>query len=126
MILGQPGSEQYRTRLGLFMLVVGIILLLWTWSSWVYRAGVPAKVEGHATELATESASQRIQMLRSSPLFLMVFFVLILAFLVGSFVVVRTIRRYKEALARQQSAPTASDDVWSMPRPLRDAEEVDV
>ena len=125
MLLGEPGTEQHRTRLGLMMLCIGIILLLWTWGSWIYRASVPVKVEGHATDMVAEHSAQRVLALRTSPLFLMVFFVLILAFLVGSFVVVRMIRRYRAALEHERPTPTASEDVWSMQRVPRDADEID-
>ena len=124
MILGEPGSERYRSRLGLLMLVIGIVLLLWAWSSWLYRASVPTKVDGHA-EILVEPTAQRMLALRSSPLFLMVFFVLILAFFVGSYVVVRMIRRYRDTVLRNRAAPTDAQDVWRMHRPPRDADEVD-
>lgn len=43
-------------------------------------------------------------------------FVLLLVFLIGSFVIVRSTRRYRAAIERKRSAPTESSDVWSLAR----------
>jgi len=40
--------------------------------------------------------------------------VLVLVFLVGSFIIVRSSRRYRASLERRRARPTQSDDAWSL------------
>jgi amino acid transporter len=48
MMLGQPEGEHYRVRLGIIFLVIGLLLVLWAWGSWVFRvsAGSPENPTG--------------------------------------------------------------------------------
>ncbi|MBI1824834.1 MAG: hypothetical protein HY287_17225 [Planctomycetes bacterium] len=126
MILGERGSEQYRTRLGLLMLVVGILLLTWASGSWLYRTNVPSAIDGASMERSLDRATTHMMAVRSSPFFLMVALLLLTAFLVGSIIIVRTIRSYRDSVLRKPSEPTTHQDVWSMHRPPRDADDSDL
>lgn len=58
MAQGLSGSEQNRIVTAIVLLVLGLLLLLWAWGSWVYRTSPPesvtaasgANVEGWNTE----------------------------------------------------------------------------
>lgn len=128
MILGEPGSEQYRTRVGGLLLLAGVVLLIWAGSSWIYRTNVPGAFESgaSATDGPVDHAANRLTAIRSSPLFVMVALVLIISFFVGSIVIVRVIRGYRDSVLRKAQKATASDDVWAMHRPPRDADEADI
>ena len=54
IILGKPGSEQHRSRLGFILLALGLLLMLWAWGSWIFRESVPAKAQ---VIVRTQSAS---------------------------------------------------------------------
>lgn len=41
-MLGRPDFEHNRIRLGVLFLIIGGILIIWAWGSWVFRATVPA------------------------------------------------------------------------------------
>jgi len=126
VILGERGSQQYRTRLGMLMLVLGIVLLVWAGGSWLYRMNVPSTIENSSIESPLDPASSRMMVIRSSPFFLMVLLLLLIAFLVGSIIIVRTIRSYRDAMLRKPNKPILHQDVWSMHRPPRDADEADL
>jgi len=49
-------------------------------------------------------------------LLLLVMLFLALVVFVGSYVLVRAVRRFRGNLRRQRPAPTASEDVWAMHR----------
>ncbi|MEK6797853.1 MAG: hypothetical protein AABZ12_02690 [Planctomycetota bacterium] len=136
MILGQPGTDRYRYRLGLAFLCAGVLFLLWAWGSWLFRAS--AQAQDHAPRLALESRSDgalskepphgaaggnRAKFLRASPLFLLVGLLLVLTFLLGSLAAVRLIRRYRLRVEATRRGPSAYEDVWSMHKiPPRDEE----
>lgn len=124
---GTPGPEASRNRVGFALLVVGIVLLLFAWFSWLYRTSTPdvAPPVEHETQssalvpvqpLNESGPGQQAAFVQAAPMLLMVTFLLILVFLIGSLILVRGIRRYLAAGDHERRPPTPSDDVWSMHR----------
>ena len=113
MTSGTPAHEQNRTRLGLVFLVVGIVLVLWAWGSWIFRASVPAETGGALAEHAAANPDV-VRAVRLSPLVLLVGLLLILLVLFGSYTLIRAMRRHRAIADRKRPSPTASDDVWTM------------
>jgi hypothetical protein len=114
MTLGMRGSDQHRTRLGLLFLVIGIILVLWAWGSWVYRASVPVETEGAIARNVSSPSPDTVRAVRLSPVILLVGLFLVLLFFFGSYALVRAARRYRELADRKRPPPTPADDVWTM------------
>ena len=114
MTLGAPGNEHNRARVGLAVLVVGISFILWSWGHWVYLTSKPSPV---ASTLNVDPAGAiSPQSIRSAvllPKILMWGTTIVMVGLVGSYVLVRAMRRYREASPLGRS-PTNVDDVWSM------------
>ena len=115
-------QEPKRIRLGMVFLAAGIVLVLWAWGSWIYRAStttaVPPSVrvlDNHSGSVQDESpVVNQTEAAGLLPVFLMFGFILVIVFLVGSYVLVRTTRRYRAGLTRTRSPPTDTSDVWSM------------
>ena len=58
-------------------------------------------------------------------LVLLIGFVLALLFLLSTYVLVRSMRRYRAAASRRRRAPTPTDDVWAMGKLPDDADTDD-
>jgi heme/copper-type cytochrome/quinol oxidase subunit 2 len=103
--------EQRRTTMGLAFLVLGLVLLMWAWGSWIYRTSNAAKpiVVGHA-----ETPEEKVKTVAIAPGMLVGGVILFVVFLAASFVFVRASRRYRQSLSRRGSPPTDTTDVWSM------------
>ena len=130
MILGTPGSEQFRYRVGWLFLAFGVALVLVAWGSWIYRVSMRGESEISVPELDTESTlgdagrnslgdegiptMARQAAVGLLPLWLMSTLLLLLSFLFGSYAITRASRRYRAAAERQRASPTASEDAWSM------------
>jgi len=134
MTLGAPGSEHYRFRAGLAFLAVGIALLLFAWVSWVFRTSAREAEPSEGVELRSSilisaqppvvpDDAKRSAFVRAAPMVLLVTFLVVLAFLVGSVVLVRGARRHLESASRKPRPPTPSSDVWAMHRLPDDADE---
>lgn len=127
-MLGAKGTEQHRIRAGVLLLSFGIILLVWAWGSWIYRTSVAgAGTSGGEAVTAPldpaaggagngERSPDAASVAKALPAFLGLGFLLVVVFFVGSFVIVRTLRKYREGLERKSPPPTDSEDVWSMHR----------
>ncbi len=123
-----PTAEQNRTRIGIALLVLGLVMVLWAWGSWVYR--LSAQERAVATVVAPEPMDPTEQQLKAAGgmrLLLMVVLVLTVAVLAGSYAVRRAGRRFRAAAERARAAPTTYDDVWSRHRvpPIPDASDDD-
>jgi len=96
-------------------LAVGVVLLVWAWGNWMYRASMPTE-EGSfaARRVDSEPRTDALRTARSSSAVLLLGFVLVLVFLVGSYAIVRGSRRFREAFLRPKLRPTSADDVWAM------------
>jgi len=115
MSLGPSISSTHRMKLGLVFLALGVVLLIWAWGNWIYRSSTGMGESGVVLEeRAGPRSPATIQALKASPFVLMVGLLLVLAFLIGSYAIVRGSRRLREALLHQKAPPTASDDVWMM------------
>ena len=114
MTLGMRGWDQRRTRLGLPLLVIGIILVLWAWGSWIYRASIPVERDGVVIQEVSAPSPDTIRAVRLSPLVLLVGLLLVLLALFGSHALIRAARRYRALAARKRPPPTPADDVWAM------------
>lgn len=106
--------EQRRTALGLAFLVLGLLLLMWAWGSWMYRTSTRAKpIAIERTDSVDDDSEKAVKM---APGMLVGGVVLVVVFLIGSMVFVRASRRYRLSLNRKANAPTDATDVWSMHR----------
>lgn len=114
MIFGgqEQETEQRRTTMGLAFLVIGLVLLMWAWGSWIYRTSTAAKpiVVGRMAEAPDETEKA----VRIAPGMLVGGVLLVVVFLAASFVFVRASRRYRQSLTRRGSPPSENTDVWSM------------
>jgi hypothetical protein len=104
--------EQRRMTVGLGFLVVGLVLLMWAWGSWIYRASNTAKPI--AVNRAEDAAEQTVKTVAIAPGMLVGGVILVVVFLAASFVFVRASRRYRQSLVRRGSPPSDTTDVWSM------------
>lgn len=122
MTLGGLGGESNRVRIGLAFLLMGLLLLGWSWGSWVYRTSA---TQGATAELPTQSEDspdptspqEKVAAARSMTLVLLTLFGLFLAVLLGSFVIVRYGRNYFDLHRSGKTAPTTNASVWEMHRP---------
>jgi len=121
MILGQPGTDRYRIRLGVLFAAVGVIMILSAWGMWVVRdsdlmkAAAIAQAGGSTVTPSTPGGpdhADRMEAARALPTLLLFIFFVVLTILMGSLVIVRAIRRHRAALEREQAEPTDSADVW--------------
>lgn len=71
--------------------------------------------ESNVTRVAeTERASDRAKLAPALSLFVVVGVILLLIFVLATYVLVRAVRRYRRALDRARATPTAAEDVWAM------------
>ena len=122
MILGMPGTDQYRIRLGGLIASIGVVMILSAWGMWVVRdsdaarAGAILRAGGDVVAPSTIGGGgdreERVEAARALPMLLLFIFFVVLIILVGSLVIVRAIRRHRDALEREQAEPTDSSDVW--------------
>ena len=123
MTIGMRGSDQHRTRFGLVFLVIGIILLLWAWGSWIYRASSTVEREGAIAQSVPTPSPDAVRAVRLSPLILLVGLLLVLLVLFGSYALIRAARRYRALADRKRPPPTPADDVWAMNKPRNREDE---
>ncbi len=126
-----PSSDgSARARVGYVVLGLGMMLVLWAWGSWIYRASSPPRANVTTqVEGAPDSATQKRlrdedvpKAVKTLPFFLMSGFVLVLVFLFGSWALARALRQYRYALQRKKPAPTDARDVWAMHKLPDDAD----
>ncbi len=104
--------EQRRMTMGLGFLVVGLVLLMWAWGSWIYRTANAAKPI--AVSRAEGDGEQTVKTVGIAPGMLVGGVILVVVFLAASFVFVRASRRYRQSLVRRGLPPSDTTDVWSM------------
>jgi len=129
-MLGYPGTEQYRVRLGLLLGGSGTLLLLWAFGVWIMRDSVSAQAQaivrargGEVIAPATGGApnresrrDERREAARALPMLLLVALMVVLTLLVGGLVIVRAMRRHRIYLSHERPPPTEVTDAWSMHR----------
>lgn len=105
-------------RVAMVFGLLGVLLILSAWGMWVVRESnimVPPPPAAPNDTLAASDAGDngaRIQAARALPLLLLFIFFVVLTVLVGTFVIVRAIRRHRDLLEHERPAPTDSSDVW--------------
>ena len=104
--------EQRRTTLGLAFLVLGLVLLMWAWGSWIYRTSTRA--QPIAVDRASDDADEKAKAVRIAPGMLLGGVLLFVVFLAATFVFVRSSRRYRMSLGRRGAQPSDTTDIWSM------------
>jgi|CXWL01.1.fsa_nt_gi heme/copper-type cytochrome/quinol oxidase subunit 2 len=115
MIFGgeEQDIEQRRTTLGLAFLVLGLVLLMWAYGSWIYRNSTRAQPIA-ADHQAGDEVDVAAKAVRIAPGLLLGGALLFVVFLAATFVFVRSSRRYRQSLSRRSSPPSDTTDVWSM------------
>jgi len=123
MSLGTSGSEPRRVTAAASFLVLGVLLMLWAWGSWVYRANVKRQEAAAArvatapdvatTPVASDPDENRERAIRTIPFALMIVILVLLVVLIGFVLISRGARRYFATLNRKRPSPTATQDVWS-------------
>jgi len=125
MTVGTVNPNRRRTTVGLILLVVGMLLILWSWGSWVYRAGVAEQEDtlspGTTSMAEDDSPPQTLspegsRVVQAIPRLLMVTLVVVVIALFGTVAIRRAGRRYFETAARRRARPTRTDDAWSQYR----------
>jgi|GEM_PF-5611527 len=127
-------SQRSRFRIGFGFVLLGIVLLLFVWLSWLYRTSGPessstletqtqSSVIGMERRLDNPQQDQRAAFVKIAPMLLVATFLLVLVFLLGSFILVRGIRRSMKAGDHQREPATSCDDVWSMQSVSRERDE---
>ncbi len=119
-------SEPRRITTATILLILGLLLLLWSWGSWVYRANVErqeatatrASPPEHASEptVVPDRESKRRLAIRAMPLVLVVTTFLVFVVLIGMFLIRRAARRYFAMLGRRRASRTVTEDLWSQHR----------
>lgn len=124
-MLGTPGTEQHRTRVGFLFLMLGLLLVFWSWGSWIYRASVPVQAQamveaqtvgGEGAPTGNGTIGDRAEVARTMWLVLLVGSGLVLLVLFGTYAIVRALRRYRVVLESDGPRNTQAADVWSMHR----------
>ena len=129
-MLGYPGTEQYRLRLGILLASFGTMLLLWAFGSWIMRDSMPAQakaiVRAQGGEIGIPDTGDvvdrearrddRAQAARALAMLFLVVLTVAVTLFVGGLVVVRAMRRHRIYLSHQRPPPTDASDVWSMHR----------
>lgn len=116
MMGGQELSDQHRLRIGLVVLVTGVILMLWAWGSWAYRLSAEKPDPRIGTRIVEAPTEQQVQAAGAMRWFLVVVFVVAVGGLLGSYVLLRMARRYRESANRSRPPATNYPDAWSMHR----------
>ena len=109
---GNDDTPQSRTTLGLAFLLVGLILMMWAWGSWIYRTS--KAVPPIAVNRTNDAPDESVKVVRIAPGMIVGGVLLVVVFLAASFVLVRASRRYRQSLGRKAPASTDASDVWSM------------
>lgn len=75
-------TDARRTRNGLICLVMGVVLVLWAWGSWVYRTSEPVEISTGRDQNGLQPAADQVVADGYSPLLLVggLFVVLLVIF----------------------------------------------
>ncbi len=76
--------------------------------------------------MMTDPFAESSRFVAAWSLFLLVGLILVLVVLLGSFILVRSGRRWRAALDHKPAPPTASEDVWAMHKLSDDWDEPEV
>lgn len=112
MTVGLLRSDQSRSRVALVFLVVGVMLLLWSWGSWVYRTSASAGRAAVAMAPDDLEASVPVGSGTAFRQWLVAGAVLMAAMAVGGYVLIRSGRRSSGAAVRDGTAVPSTEDAW--------------
>lgn len=124
-MIGDPSTEHHRTRVGFLFLAAGLLLVIWAWGSWLYRAKIPlhrqAVADSNGEKMASAPPSSRDsadarKVAETMPLFVLAGLILVLVFVFGSYAFLRFSRRYRQTLEHERAPPSDARDVWQMHR----------
>lgn len=118
--------EQWRTRVGLLCLVVGVGLLITAWGSWAYRVGSddePRMNVAAPGPTASEISPRQVDAAQAAQWLLMWASLLILAVIAGTYAVVRGARRFQQLADHKRAKPSPLDDIWSQHRLPEDLDD---
>ncbi len=73
--------------------------------------------------IAEVSSGEGARYAQALSLALVTALVLVLVFLLGSLIIVRSARRYRDSIERRRGTPTQSDDAWSLAGHVEDSDE---
>lgn len=120
-------ADRKRNRRALFVFLIGLVFVIWAWMNMVVRvmygaSNVPidsvSPLDGDPPESRTVSDERRKEkgrlLARSATPLLLVGLLLVLVFLAGTYVLVRSSRRFLERTRRERAPPTPVPDIWSM------------
>lgn len=115
MIIGQDSHDQGRLRVGLVILVLGVLLMLWSWGSWAYRLSAerPDPRIGVTETAVIEPTAEQAHAAGAMRYFLIVALAIGLIGLFGSYILLRMSRQFRESASRSRAAPTPYQDVWA-------------
>jgi len=104
------------------------VFLMSLWPSWVMWGRLDWRIGAAMVDPTTAGGAVLEQLAdpaKAAPalgLLLLIGFLLTLVFLLGTFVIVRSLRRYWAAAARRRCKQTPMDDVWAMHKPPPDVD----
>ncbi len=114
MFTESPGTDLSRIRLAIVILVIGIVMILWSWGNWVYRASTPPLEVPLAQTQSDAPDALRVKAVSHLPQILMYSLIIGVVALFGGYAVLRASRRYYEAADRKRAGPTVTPDAWAM------------
>jgi len=99
---------------GIVLLLAGVLLILWAWGNWVFRASRPESTsrffDSHAADLKVQSATAVAVL----PQILMYAMAIVLVVLFGSYALVRAFRNYREPFSSSRPPSTPVQNIWRM------------
>ncbi len=119
-------NNRGRSRAALLVFLAGVILLLWAVGNLAYRSSVTTpnppeesrdsnrSTDNDNVDSVGKTPPDRREVAWAAGTFLVVGAGLVLLFLLGSYVLIRSSRNYQARLARRRNPPSPVEDVWAM------------
>jgi len=126
-LISAGDADRKRNRKALVVFLFGMVFVIWAWGNWMVRvmyrgSAVPIESlsieDGAPAETLTVSDQRRKEagrlLAKSATPLLAVGLLLVLVFLAGTYVLVRSSRRFLDRTRKERPAPTPVPDIWSM------------
>lgn len=123
MFTESSGSDLRRIRHAIVILVIGIVVILWSWGNWVYRTSTPPPEIPLAQTQSDAPDAVRVKAVSHLPQILMYSLIIGVVALFGGYALLRASRRYYEAADRKRAGPTVTPDAWAMHKVAHDDED---